>query len=52
MFLKLCSVFVPCEYEDYYHAVAQLDVELNSEFLVAVQPFKVVRDEIFGNISS
>ncbi len=51
IFLKLCSVFVPCEYEDYYHAVAQLDVVLNPEFLVAVQPYNVVRDQIVGNIS-
>jgi hypothetical protein len=52
IFLKLCSVFIPCEYEDYYRAVAQLDVELNPEFLVAVQPYNVVRDEILGGISS
>jgi len=51
MFIKLCSVFIPCECDDYYHAVAQLDVELNPEFLVAVQPYNVVRDQITGSIS-
>ena len=51
MFIKLCSVFIPCECDDYYHAIAQLDVELNPEFLVAVQPYNVVRDQIFGSIS-
>jgi hypothetical protein len=49
VFLKLCSVFVPCKYDDYCHAVSQLDVELNPDFLVAVQP---VRDEILVNITN
>ncbi len=25
VFIKLCSVFIPCEYDEYYHAIAQLD---------------------------
>ncbi len=42
VFINLCSVLIPCEYDDYYHAVVQLDVELNPDFLVAVQPYDAV----------
>ncbi len=35
VFLKLCSVFIPCECDDYYHAVAQLDVEVNPDVMTA-----------------
>ena len=50
MFLKLCAVFIPCQHEDYYHAVAQLDVELHSDISAALQPYLHVRDEILVNI--
>jgi hypothetical protein len=50
VFLKLCAVFIPCQHEDYYHAVAQLDAELHSDASAALQPYLHVRDEILVNI--
>jgi hypothetical protein len=35
VFIKLCSVFIPCGYDEYYHAIAQLDVEVNPDLMVA-----------------
>jgi hypothetical protein len=52
VFLKLCSVFIPCEYDEYYHAVAQLDVEVNPDLMAAWQPYLHVRDEILVIINS
>ena len=52
VFLKLCSVFIPCECDEYYHAVAQLDVEVNPDVMTAWQPYLHVRDEILVIINS
>jgi hypothetical protein len=52
VFLKLCSVFIPCGHEEYYHAVAQLDVEVNPGLLTAWQPYLHVRDEILVIIAN
>jgi hypothetical protein len=52
VFIKLCSVFIPCGYDEYYHAIAQLDVEVNPDLMVAWQPFLQVRDEILVTIAN
>ncbi len=44
--IKLCSVFIPCEHNDYYHAIAELDSEVKPDLMVAWQPFLHARDEI------
>jgi len=46
VFIKLCSVFTPCEHTDYYHAIAQLDSEVKSDLMVAWQPYLHARDDI------
>ena len=52
VFIKLCSVFIPCGYDEYYHAIAQLDVEVNPDLMVAWQPYVQVRDEILVTIAN
>jgi hypothetical protein len=47
VFIKLCSVFIPCEYDDYFHAIAELDSEVNPDLKVACQPYLHARDEVF-----
>jgi hypothetical protein len=51
VFIKLCSVFTPCEHTDYYHAIAQLDSEVNPDLMVAWQPFLHARDDILVQIN-
>ena len=51
VFIKLCSVFIPCEYDDYFHAIAQLDSEVNSDLMVAWQPYLHARDDILVHIN-
>ncbi len=46
VFIKLCSVFVPCLYDEYFHAIAQLDVEVNPDLMVAWQPYLHARNEV------
>ena len=52
VFLKLCSVFIPCECDEYYHAVSQLDVEVHPDVMTAWQPYLHVRDEILVILNS
>jgi hypothetical protein len=46
VFIKLCSVFIPCEYDDYFHAIAELDSEVKLDLMVAWQPYLHARDDI------
>ncbi len=48
VFIKLCSVFVPCEYAEYCHAIAELDSEVNPDLMVAWQPYLHTRGR--GNL--
>jgi hypothetical protein len=52
VFLKLCAVFITCQHEDYYHAVAQPDAEVHPDIAAALQPYLHVRDEILVNIGN
>jgi hypothetical protein len=51
VFIKLCSVFTPCEHTDYYHAIALLDSEVKQDLMVAWQPFLHARDDILVHIN-
>jgi hypothetical protein len=37
VFIKICSVFIPCEYDEYFHAIAELDSEVNPDLMAAWQ---------------
>ncbi len=34
VFIKLCSVFILCEYDEYFHAIAEFDSEVNPDLMV------------------
>ncbi len=52
VFIKLCSVFVPCEYDEYFHAIAELDSEVNPGLMAAWQPYLHAGDEVLVLIAN
>ncbi len=52
VFIKLCSVFIPCKYDEYFHAIAELDSEVNPDLMAAWQPYVHARDEVLVLITN
>ncbi len=52
MFIKLCSVFIACEYDEYFHAIAELESEVNPNLMAAWQPYLHARDEVLVLIAN